>query len=498
MPLSTRPVSGRKKHPSKSGGGPKRMKHGKKRALPRAVPSRTVILAFLAGIAAMGGLWLLLDFGSSFGPVPSAKAPAVAAAPEKRAVPRPKPSAETAPSAKALPPAEKGPAARNGSDATIMRALVDMAGLPYEESLSAPFEERVKQADYALIQAMLRLSMRPAETVIETSELRHNRGGKDRGAYHFQRLRISVGADPLPFVTALHESLRAWAEQAELAQTAFPEKEGGPALWTISIGGVPTHELALVTGKAGRSPAVPARDPSPARILRQRRPGEPARMVLVMDDMGQSMPAARQVLALACPVTFAVWPDSGHARETARAAHEAGNEVIVHLPMEPLGYPGVKPGPNALMVGADAASVERTVRAALDKVPYAAGLNNHMGSRFTQDSAGVQAVLRVLREKNLMALDSLTHPASVFYAQASRMGLDALKRDVFLDVTAKKDVVLRQLRAAEKVALLTGQAIAIGHPLPETLAALKEWSRTRNGQVTMVRLADLTLRANSR
>ncbi len=464
-------ASGLVKAPGKKG-GPKRARRGRKKKLPRL--GLYPALAFLAAMLLLAGLWLWL------------KESQTAASPSTR-------TAATGHNASSARGAD--------ADATILRVLVDMAGLPYEESLAAPLEENVKQVDYALVQAMLRLGMRPADTVIEKTELRHGRKGQaasgDGGLYHFQRLRIAVGSDPLSFVSALRESLRAWADRAELVRLSPGRRD--QSVWAVNVGGTPTHELVLFT-KTGEPPAVPSPIPSasgPRRVQRQRLPGEPAYLVLVMDDLGQSMPAVRQLLALPYPVTFAIWPDSGHAREADFEAHAAGREIIVHQPMEPLGYPKIKPGPGALLHGATDASIEEQIRLALAKVPHAVGLNNHMGSRFTQNRAGVGAVLRVLREKKLLALDSMTHPASVLYGEATRMGLPALKRDVFLDVTARKEAVLRQLRIAEKVALLTGRAIAIGHPLPETLAALKEWGSIRNLQVSMARLTDLAERSEA-
>lgn len=437
---------------------------GKKKGAParkRAVPARSphVPVAFAALLVA--GFWMLFCLWSWLGP-----------------------SSEPAPQPQKAQVQDRAPArsAQNGSsgegeaNATIMRALVDMSGMPFEESLSAPLEDGVKQVDYALLQTMLRLGLKPEFVSLDKVELRH----KGAEAYHFQSLRVQSGPDPLPFATALHEALRAWAEKAEL-------KRGEGGLWTVSVLGTLTHELHLAPPKPDGPPP-----PSIPHTLPARRPGEPARLVIVMDDLGQSMPAVRSLLALPYPVTFAVWPGSSHAREAALAAHQAGREIIVHLPMEPLGYPKVKPGPDPLLVGADPARIERTVDAALARVPYAVGLNNHMGSRFTtQDTAGLRVVVAGLKNRNLLALDSVTHPASRFYGEARRQGVPALRRDVFLDVSAKRADILKQLQKAENVALLTGRAIAIGHPLPETLAALKEWALIRNRQVELVTLGTL-------
>jgi polysaccharide deacetylase 2 family uncharacterized protein YibQ len=41
------------------------------------------------------------------------------------------------------------------------------------------------------------------------------------------------------------------------------------------------------------------------------------------------------------------------------------------------------------------------------------------------------------------------------------------------------------------VALRQGTAIAIGHPTPETLAALEEWQRVRSRKIQIVSVAGL-------
>ena len=159
--------------------------------------------------------------------------------------------------------------------------------------------------------------------------------------------------------------------------------------------------------------------------------------------------------------------------------------------MEPLGYPRVRPGPNPLLVGMPADRIQAILEQSIAAVPHAVGLNNHMGSRFTQHAAGVDVVAATLKRHGLFALDSLTHNRSVFAAEARRYGLATYQRNVFLDVTASRSKILNELQRAEHIALLTGQSIAIGHPLPETLAALKEWQRLRNNEVRLVRLQDL-------
>lgn len=392
---------------------------------------------------------------------------------------------EPAPASPA-PKAEQAPIA----DATIARALLDMAGmanLAFEEPLAAPLEEGVKQVDFAFVQAMLRSNIHLDGAVIEKTELRQDA----TGPYTFQRVRLTVGGDPLPFVTNLYESLKAWAEDAELASaTSGEDRDSAPSVWTVSVRGVVTHELAL-THVLPPAPSAPPVVEGPQRILRRRDPGSPARLVIVMDDLGEDMNAVRALARLSFPVTFAVWPNSTHARKAAESGHAAGLEVIVHQPTEPMKYPEMNPGPRALFTSMTDRQIETRVRESLALVPHAVGMNNHMGSRFTRDRRSAAAMARPLQGGGLFILDSLTHPGSVLYAEARRQNVPALKRDIFLDSVLSKENVLRQLRKAENIAVVAGSAIAIGHPLPETLAALREWESKRDPQVELVRLSDL-------
>ena len=375
------------------------------------------------------------------------------------------------------PPKRRNLGGEERSNAVIRRALQDMSGLPYEEALTSPVEEGVKQVDFAIARAMAHRNLPPGGMTVEQAGLREDA----RGEYHFQRIHIAAGKDADAFLAVLREALGTLADRAYLSHS-------GGVVWDVRVDGVLTHELVM-GGSASRPRDTHAE--GPGRVLRRRAPGAPAFLVIVMDDLGQSMPAVRSLLALPYRVTFAVWPYATHAREAARAAHATGREVIVHQPMEPMGYPEVKPGPGAVFISDSESVIAERIRESLRRVPHAVGLNNHMGSKFTRSVRCVAPVLDVLREQGLFMLDSMTHPGSSFYAEAVRRHVPGLRRDVFLDVTATKSAVLRQLRRAEEVAHVTGQAIAIGHPLPETLAALKEWRPRNPDQLVVVSLSDL-------
>lgn len=364
-------------------------------------------------------------------------------------------------------------------------ARIDPNAPPYEEAPNIGLDERIRQVDYALMQAAW-LKKLPASAM---RLLRVEDRLEDIEPYHYQTIDILPGQSSKPFVSALGECLEAWAEGARLHKK-------GPEEWTVLIRDIPTHRIRFHPGKTTLPPLEGASLPEfapdeglPARRLRK--PGEEAKLTIVIDDLGASSVALETLLSLDYPVTFAFWPHGAHTRAGARAAHAAGREVLAHQPMEPLGYPKVKPGPNVLLVDMDEEQIRAALKRSLDAVPYAVGLNNHMGSRFTQHGPGVDVVLAVLKERGLFMLDSLTHNRSVFLKHARRFGLRHYGRNVFLDAVPTRENALAELRQAERIAMLTGQAVAIGHPLPETLAALKDWSRLRDKKVRIVPLREL-------
>lgn len=203
---------------------------------------------------------------------------------------------------------------------------------------------------------------------------------------------------------------------------------------------------------------------------RLREVGQLRRATIIIDDLGQDLEAAHKLLALPYPLTFSVLPHLRQSLDTAEAVHRAGREVMLHLPMEP-DSPD-RPGQGEIRVGMGASEVERIVESDLASVPYAVGVNNHMGSRATTNTMLMGEVTTVLAERRLYFVDSRTAPASVAFDVARRKGLATFYRSVFLDDTETVAYTLGQLREFRRVLDEQGAAIAIGHPYPTTIAAL--------------------------
>jgi len=204
--------------------------------------------------------------------------------------------------------------------------------------------------------------------------------------------------------------------------------------------------------------------------------GARPRIAVVIDDIGPNRRNSEQAIQLGGPLTLAILPYADAAPALAAAARAHGHELLVHLPLEP--EPGDRPldlGPNALLVNLPAEERRRRLAWHLSRFDGYVGVNNHMGSRYTQQEGPMRELLEELHRRGLLFLDSRTTPQSVGLGLAQRLGLPSIGRDVFLDNRQTVPAVRKQLALVEQAARAHGHAIAIGHPYDETLEALKPW-----------------------
>ena len=196
------------------------------------------------------------------------------------------------------------------------------------------------------------------------------------------------------------------------------------------------------------------------------------RLALIVDDCGQWLDVERGFIALPVPLTMSVLPHVHGTAAIAQEAHDAGKGVMLHLPMDTLS--GLNPGPGEVKTTMTDAEVTAQTEDDLAQVPLAAGVNNHEGSKGSADARVMKDVIAVLRQHgDLFFIDSRTNAASVGESVARDAGVPTASRDVFLDNKADVAYTEGQLREAIAIAKRNGSAIAIGHPRPTTLAAVK-------------------------
>jgi uncharacterized protein len=201
---------------------------------------------------------------------------------------------------------------------------------------------------------------------------------------------------------------------------------------------------------------------------------ERKKVAILIDDIGYDPGALKRLLAIEAPLAFSVIPRTPHARSSAEAIHRAGREVLLHLPMEPHGYPDRNPGRGALFASMTAREIRRTLEKALQSVPHTEGVNNHMGSKFMEEREPLEVVFDTLNERGLYFVDSVTTDASVAGALAQETGLRFATRDLFIDDTEDRSWARTHLERLLSTRDRWDGLLLIGHPYPETVSALEE------------------------
>ncbi len=213
-------------------------------------------------------------------------------------------------------------------------------------------------------------------------------------------------------------------------------------------------------------------------------------IAIIIDDIGNLRKMGEKFIDLDLNLNFSILPHSAHGLKLAQKAHSKGRDILLHLPMEPIGQKW-DPGPGALFLKMDAQTMRSTLLKDLAAVPLAIGINNHMGSRYSENEEAMTAFLTEIKPTNLFFIDSLTSSKSVGYKLAKNMAVKTAKRNIFLDNEKDPAKIIKQLEQLIKIAQKHGKAIAIGHPYPETLEALSKSIPLLQKDVTLTSVHNL-------
>lgn len=245
----------------------------------------------------------------------------------------------------------------------------------------------------------------------------------------------------------------------------------GPAVPAISAGNQGSFTQDLEKEKAKRS-----------------------KVVIIIDDFGNDMKGTKEMFSLPVKLTVAVMPFLSTSVQDATRAHERGDDVILHLPMEPRQGNPKWLGPGAVLANMSDEEVRQKVEAALDNVPYAIGINNHMGSKITGDERVMGVILSVCKERGLFFVDSKTNYHSIAGKMAYQMGLPRVENHIFLDDTHTASHVLKQMGLVKELAKDQRYCITIGHVGvfgKETAAGIRSGIEQMKDSVDFIGISDL-------
>lgn len=191
---------------------------------------------------------------------------------------------------------------------------------------------------------------------------------------------------------------------------------------------------------------------------------EELQIAIIIDDFGGNVKGVDDFFESKIPITVAVMPFLDQSKQQAQLAHDLGLEVMIHLPLQPKKGKKSWLGPNPITNDLSLTEVKKRVVAAIENVPHAKGMNNHMGSLVVENEAIMRVIIETAKDYNLYFIDSGTNSKSVIPKLAEELGVPWATRDIFLDDTfSSSNHVYTQMHKLMNVAGREGQAIGIGH-----------------------------------
>ncbi len=195
-------------------------------------------------------------------------------------------------------------------------------------------------------------------------------------------------------------------------------------------------------------------------------------IVLIMDDMGFCYKPLMPIMKLGVPITFSILPFYPFSEKLAIEGKKAGNDIMLHMPMEAKVKNNRENG--MLLSTMTRQNIVELLEKSIHAVPHITGVSNHKGSLFTENHSVMALTLEHIKEKNLFFFDSKTSNKSVGFTMAKELGIKTSQRDMFLDNEVCYDYIVKQIERLAEIAGITGCAIGIGHPYPETIKAITD------------------------
>jgi polysaccharide deacetylase 2 family uncharacterized protein YibQ len=380
------------------------------------------------------------------------------------------------------------------------------SSLPFEER-SSPLSRQITRIDHAIFTCLYKAKIPQTNILFQEVQSRQ----RDGAEWDITALLVHLPRQAL--VSRLEKDLNRVVSSTS-GSVRFRSEKGplGEAVVHIYAGTYLTHCITMRPYEAAIEEATKRQIPSPANKgkarstarggraetsclgdgrVRAGREGSVPRVAIILDDLGYDEDLAKCFMDLEVALTLSILPMAPFTETIVEAARERKREIMLHLPMEPEHHPRVDAGPGALLTNMSHREIRRILEEDLKRVPGARGVNNHMGSRFTQSEDGMDRLLNELRHRGLFYVDSRTTSRTVALEVARRQGVAAARRDVFLDNDLTQGAMAFQLQRLLAMSRQAGKAIGIAHPHPETLAFLRQSAPLLKREASVVHVSEM-------
>jgi polysaccharide deacetylase 2 family uncharacterized protein YibQ len=347
---------------------------------------------------------------------------------------------------------------------------------PSPEAVNARLSEKIEAADQIIGNLISRLSLTEDDISVKQSHLRE-------GPFEWDHSLLTIGIPPdIPFSQVENTFIRGFAffEPEDFASEILFDSDTCLNI-TVHIQRRKTHQLVFCHTQQAVPPPKPPEDKGGLRAS------------IVIDDLGEDYRAFKKLVAMGVPFTYSILPFRTHSARIANEVNKNQGEVILHLPLEPWNSTNHAINHGTLLTSMDNDQLQIQLAKNLEAVPHLSGVSNHMGSKFTEDYEKMEIVLNAIKRKELFFLDSRTSDRTVGFTLAQKMHIKTAQRKLFIDNIQDEQAIVKQLQKIPRLAEKNGgSVVAIGHPHPATIAALKSYLPQLQKQgVTLVHLSQL-------
>lgn len=336
----------------------------------------------------------------------------------------------------------------------------------FEESYkyASNLQKKITEVEKAIYEAFYKSDLKEKDILFSAVLPRHERGND----WEFTELIVH-----LPETTQIEEVQRIIGQSlAGLYPSVhynIAESSKKRVVLDIYALGCYTHRIKLLS------------KPGPS-VETERKP----RVAIIIDDLGYDLKRAVAFINFEPGLSLSVLPQAPYSREIVQMALKHKRDVLLHLPMEPKNYPHINPGPGTLLTTMSDETLVRNVDLLLDSIDGIAGVNNHMGSAFTEREDKMAVVLREIARRDLFFVDSRTTAKSVAFGLAEELGVKAAKRSVFIDNELTPQAMKYQMERLFGLARHSSGVIGIAHPHRMTLELFKHYQDRFKNEIELI------------
>ena len=215
------------------------------------------------------------------------------------------------------------------------------------------------------------------------------------------------------------------------------------------------------------------------------------RIALIISNLGLSDTYTKAALELLPEdITLSFSHVAPRLKNWVREARQKGHEILLDIPMEPIGFPKNDPGRATLLTSSNEVENLNRLEHIMKQAGGYVGLLGTLGTKFMLHSETFLPVLRSIKQRGLIYVDSRSTSRSLGPELASSIQLPKAFNNVFVDKEPSQEKIKNKLDELERIALKRRFAVGIAQPLPITIEILSQW--TKGLKTKQIALAPIT------